>query len=75
MPHPLAELGHGAGQSGQLFLPVGLRFQLPDLLFKLLPMAFQVATASPILVQLHHTGEVGVRQTFELLPQARLATA
>ena len=50
-------------------MPVRLRFELPRLLLELLPASFEVSSAPPVLVERHHAGEVGVRQTLELLPQ------
>src|SRR3954466_14541815 len=75
LPHPSAELPDGAGQPRELLLPVRLRFELPRLLLELLLAPFEVTPAPPVFVERHHAGEIGVRQTLELLPQTGLAAA
>jgi putative transposase len=69
LPHPPAELPDGVGQPRKLLLPVRLCFELPRLLLKLLLASFEVTPAPPVFVELHHAGEIGVRQTLELLFQ------
>ena len=56
-------------------MPVRLRFELPRLLLELLPASFEVSSAPPVLVERHHAGEIGVRQTLELLPKTGLPAA
>src|SRR4051794_12932252 len=75
LPHPSAELPDGAGQPRELLLPVRLRFELPRLLLELLLAPFEVTPAPPVFVERHHAGEIGVRQTLELLPQTGLPAA
>jgi hypothetical protein len=69
LPHPPAELPDGVGQPRELLLPVRLRFELPRLLLELPLASFEVTPAPAVFVERHHAGEVGVRQTLELLPQ------
>jgi hypothetical protein len=40
-----------------------------------LPASFEVLSAPPVFVELHHAGEIGVRQTLELLLQTGLPAA
>ena len=75
LPHPLAELPDRVGQLGEPLLPVRLRLELPRLFFEPLLTSFEVTPAAPVLVQRHHPGEIGLRQSLELLPQARLTAA
>src|SRR5918911_259332 len=75
LPHPLAEILDGAGEPGELVLPVGLRVELSCLPLKLPLAILKVTPAPPVFVEPHDPGEIGLGQSLELLPEAGLPTS
>ena len=75
LPHPLAEVLNGAGEPGELLLPICLRLELFRLPLELALALLKVTSAPTVFVQQDDTGEVGLGQPLELLPEARLPSS
>ena len=73
LPHPLAEVLHGAGQPGELLVSVCLGFQLARLFLKLALALLEITPAPAVFVQQDHAAERGLGQPLELPPEARLS--
>ena len=65
LPHPPAELLDGAGEPGELLLPVRLRFELSRLPLKLPLAILEVTPAPPVFVQQDDPAEIGRKRSFE----------
>ena len=72
LSHPPAEVLNGAGEPGEFLLPVCPRLKLFRLRLELALALLKVASALAVLVQQDDTGELGLGQPLELLPEARL---
>jgi len=75
LPHPLAEVLNGAGEPGELLLPICLRLELFRLPLELALALLKVTSAPTVFVQQDDTGEVGLSQPFKLPPEARLPSS
>ncbi len=72
LSHPLAEVLNGAGEPGELLLPVCPRLKLFRLPLELALALLKVTSTPTVFVQQDDTGEVGLSQPLELLPEAGL---
>ena len=75
LPHPLAEVLNGAGEPGELLLPICLRLELFRLPLELALELLKVTSAPTVFVQQDDTGEVGLGQPLKLPPEARLPSS